>query len=186
VTGSIGVIASTVSFGELYEKVGIHTEVLKRGENSDFLNGVDSLSQSEREKVRLLITDTYDRFVNRVSDGRELAADSVYTLAQGRIYSGDHAIDVGLADRVGGIEDAIIMAKKASSIPEEEQVKLVYLPNFSMGLFDIIENPGISAEKLDLPAEIMKVLEQVDQAKLLANEQVLYMLPFAFELQNSR
>lgn len=186
VTGSIGVIASTVSFGELYKKVGINTQILKRGENADFLSGPDSLSHREREKIRALISDTYDRFVDRVSDGRSLAADSVYALAQGRIYSGEHAVEVGLADRIGGIEDAIILAKKSSDIPEEEQVKLVYMPSFSLGLFDIIENPGISAEKLDLPDEIMKVLKQVDQAKLLANEQVLYMLPFIFDLQLSR
>ncbi len=185
-TGSIGVIAGVISFGDLYEKAGVHVTTLKRGDNADFMNGTDSLTQAEEEKIRELISDKYERFVSRVSEGRGMPEDSIYALAEGKIYSGVDAVKVGLADETGGIAEAIAIAKRASDIPENEKVTLQYLPDYSVGLFDILDNPIISAKQFDFPEEIMKVLSQADQVKLFANEQVLYLLPYTLELENIR
>ncbi|MFN3337263.1 MAG: signal peptide peptidase SppA, partial [Thermomicrobium sp.] len=102
ITGSIGVIAVIPDLSELYEKLGIRMQVVKSGEFKDMLSSDRPLTAEERALLEQLIREAYDEFVRVVADGRQMPEERVRQLADGRIYTGRQAKDLGLVDELGG------------------------------------------------------------------------------------
>jgi len=182
ITGSIGVIGGKFSFEGLFDKFGIKTATIKRGENADFMGNFHDMSPGDHEKLYALISDTYDDFITKVSEGRGIPKDSVDQLGRGRIYSGLDAKDIGLVDEIGGIKEALQEAKSAAKIPEDEEVGLVYYPKYSFDFFDLLNDSGIFTGQTQLPHQLKQVMAELDRAQLLANEQVLYLLPYTLKI----
>lgn len=106
-TGSIGVIMELTNLAELYEKLGIDTEVIKSGRHKDMGSSSRALDDSEREILQGMVDDVFEQFVDVVAEGRSLAREKVLELADGRIYTGRQAYELGLVDRLGDFYDAI-------------------------------------------------------------------------------
>lgn len=132
-TGSIGVIGAWVYDDGLKESMGMTTDVIKRGEHSDFdfifrlpLVGIGlpdrPLNEEEREKAINTIRSFYKDFVQKVSKARDMDYDAVHEVAQGRVWTGISGKEVGLIDELGGLARAVEIAKEKAEIGEEYQI----------------------------------------------------------------
>ncbi len=107
ITGSIGVVAMKPSFAGLYEKIDATHETFKRGQYADAWSTTRRATDEELAMAQGLIDWHYDEFVGKVAAGRKLPVDRVRELAQGRVYTGNQAVDLGLADGIGGLSEAL-------------------------------------------------------------------------------
>ena len=122
ITGSIGVIVQYPYLGELFDKIGIGEEVVKSGEFKDMGSPVRELTPEERELIQGLVDDVHRQFVEAVSESRDLPKEQVRALADGRIFSGFQAKELGLVDELGGLVDALRSAAELAGIAGEPQV----------------------------------------------------------------
>ena len=118
-TGSIGVFGVYPNAKKLLnDKIGIKQEVIKTGKFSDFGRIDRPLNLAEKKWINQRLLNIYDDFVAYVAEGRDMKLTNVYDLAQGKIYSGSHALESGLVDKLGGLqmamESAIKMSKSTS------------------------------------------------------------------------
>jgi protease-4 len=119
ITGSLGVIMMTVNARGLLEKVGIEAVTVKSGPRKDMGSPFRSLTEEEQAIFQGVIMAFYNRFLSVIKEGRKnLTADEIKKLADGRIYSGEQAASLGLADSVGYLDDAIDVAKHESGLTE--------------------------------------------------------------------
>ena len=116
-TGSIGVFGTVPNLkGFFNDKLGLTFDEVKTNENSDFGSIAKPLSPYQMKMMQKHVTDTYDDFITLVSTERELRKTFVDSIAQGRVWSGDDAIELGLVDELGGIEEAVAYAAKKANI----------------------------------------------------------------------
>ena len=119
ITGSIGTVMIRPNIAGLMGKIGVSVEVTKSGEFKDMGSPFRVPTDEEREILRRLIDRMQDRFIQVVSDGRGMEPAKVRTIADGRIYSGDQALELGLVDRLGYVEDALAEARKLAGLPKD-------------------------------------------------------------------
>lgn len=148
VTGSIGVISTVPNLEELYKMIGYKERVFKSGPHKDILSPSRPLTTEEEEIMQELIDETYDQFVIAVANGRGLPQEKVRQLADGRIYTGSQAKEIGLVDELGGKREAIELATKLAGIKgEPEVVEYRRVP----GLVDILRGVQTISQKYALP-----------------------------------
>ncbi|WP_280769925.1 signal peptide peptidase SppA [Salipaludibacillus daqingensis] len=107
ITGSLGVIMQSINVSELAEEWGVSQEVIKSGEYKDIMSQTREMTEDERDILQSMVDDSYHRFVDVIEEGRELDRDRVMELADGRIYTGSQALDEGLIDGLGHLDDVI-------------------------------------------------------------------------------
>lgn len=115
-TGSIGVIMQLNNVEELMKKIGVKGLNIKSGVNKDIGSPFAPLSAEGREILQSLVDNVHGQFVSAVAKGRGLEEDQVRRLADGRVYSGAQAKELGLIDQFGNLEDAIELAAKRVGI----------------------------------------------------------------------
>jgi protease-4 len=130
ITGSIGVIGGKYSLKGLYDKIGVHKEIIKRGKHADFYTDYGDYPPEEREIVRQQIIEIYDDFIRKVAEARDMTKDEVDRIARGRIWTGKQAEENGLVDELGGLDLAISVARKRAGLAKQE-VELLRLPRES-------------------------------------------------------
>lgn len=124
ITGSIGVIISTLNYKDLFGKVGLDSVVFKSGKFKDLLSGSRDMTPEEIEYVQGLVMETYERFVGIVADSRGLDRQALVSgVADGRIISGKNALEEKLIDGLGYIEDAYAKAREIGSAEDAEVVR---------------------------------------------------------------
>ena len=136
ITGSIGVIMQFVQLKELLKKIGISMEVLKSGQFKDIGSPHREMSDEEKELIQELIIDIQDQFVRAVAEGRNLPVETVRGIADGRVFSGAKAKELGLVDVLGNFQDAVNLAKKEAGI--EGEVDLIYPKRIGPSIWDFI------------------------------------------------
>lgn len=112
ITGSIGVVGGKFNLKGLYDKLGIHKEVFKRGEHADLFTDYRDFSEKEKALIEKQMLETYEVFVSKASKGRKIPVEQMYEHAQGKVYTGVQAKKVGLVDEIGGLAHAIKLARK--------------------------------------------------------------------------
>ncbi|RME28306.1 MAG: signal peptide peptidase SppA, partial [Candidatus Zixiibacteriota bacterium] len=137
ITGSIGVIFQFHTFGELMNKVGIGTETVKSGELKDVGSISRKMTNKERLMLKSVVMDTYEQFVQVVADAREKKPEEVYPLADGSIYTGQQAYNLGLVDDLGGLKEAVDEAAQMAGISGEPRV-IRPRKREKIGIFDLI------------------------------------------------
>lgn len=122
ITGSIGVILRGNNLERLLERVGVSFKVVKSGPYKDILAFDREMSDSERHILQELIDISYQQFVRTVAEGRKLAEETVRSFADGRIFTGQQALELGVVDRLGTEEDARRWAAELVGLdPEKTQ-----------------------------------------------------------------
>jgi len=124
ITGSIGVIMEFFRFKSLLEKIGVELEVLKTGEFKDIGSPHRDLTERDREIIGHLIGDIQEQFVTDVAAGRGLELEKVLEIADGRVFSGAKAKELGLVDELGNFQDAVILSKELAGISGEAELVL--------------------------------------------------------------
>ncbi len=104
-TGSIGVIVQVTNMEGLYDMIGIEVETIKSGRHKDMLSR--RMTPEERALLQAMCDEAYEQFIHEVAEGRDLDPETVRELATGEIYLGSQALELGLVDRLGGIDEAI-------------------------------------------------------------------------------
>ena len=121
-TGSIGVIASFFMVDEALKKLKLKWEIIKSGPNKDIGSPLRPMSTKERELLQSITTDVYNQFVDAIAIGRKLDRKKVVEVADGRLFSGRKAKELGLVDELGGLEKAIEVAAKEAGLKDEPEV----------------------------------------------------------------
>jgi len=119
ITGSIGVILRGNNLSKLLERVGIRFETVKSGAFKDILSPDRALSAEERNLLQALIDSSYSQFVEAVATGRDLSPEMVRTFADGRVFSGAQAKELGLVDELGDEERARVLAAELADLDED-------------------------------------------------------------------
>jgi protease-4 len=118
VTGSIGVIMNLYDASGLFSMIGVASNPIKSGPNKDIGNFARPMTEAERVILQSMIDQFYGQFVKTVCDGRHMSEEQVRKLADGRIYTGMEAKELGLIDHVGYLEDAIATAMSMAHIKD--------------------------------------------------------------------
>jgi len=119
ITGSIGVVAAHLVLSPLLERLGIVTELVKRGARADMLSASRPLDAGEREAMTSEIDGFYRDFVDIVARSRRRPPEEIEKLARGRVYSGFEAYQLGLVDRLGGLDAAVDLVREQLGEPRE-------------------------------------------------------------------
>lgn len=142
-TGSIGVITMIPNISELLKKAEINYSVISKGKYSDMGSLVRDLTEDEKDKIRASSLKVYEEFVDRVTEGRNMTREEVLKSAEGRVWLGEEAKEIGLVDEIGGIEKAVgdlalslgLEDYKVVESLKEEKIESViknYLPKYLM------------------------------------------------------
>jgi protease-4 len=121
-TGSIGVIMEIPNIEGLMNKLGIKAEVVKSGRHKDIASVFRGIKKEDREILQQVLDNVHEQFIIAVAEGRKMLYDDVKKIADGRIYTGEQALKVGLIDELGNLEDAVQAAAKLSGIKGEPVV----------------------------------------------------------------
>ncbi len=121
-TGSIGVLIQLKEVHALFDKLGLRSRVIKSGPFKDAGSPFREMSEEEKAVFQGLIDDLFAQFVDAVAKGRGLEPEAVRALADGRVYSGRQALELGLVDRLGGFWDAVALAAELGGLEGEPQL----------------------------------------------------------------
>ncbi|MBP1909633.1 signal peptide peptidase SppA [Methanolobus bombayensis] len=144
-TGSIGTIWQFQNLSEYYDKEGVEYYIVKSGEFKDMGSATRGLSDDEKEYANKVVAEVYSNFVIDVAEGRDMSVSEVKSLADGRIYTGREAKELGLVDELGNFYDALDMAGELAGIDEPT---IVYMnkPTLSSLLFSSEADVDATAE----------------------------------------
>jgi protease-4 len=136
ITGSIGVILQFTNFEELLKKIGFRMEVVKSGPYKDVGNPGREMTPEEKAYLQKMVDNVHQQFVRDVARGRQMKVETVQEVADGRIFTGEQAMELGLVDELGNLKDAINAAAKMAAI--EGEPKVVYPEKEKKSLFDYV------------------------------------------------
>lgn len=127
-TGSIGVYTGKFVTAGSLDKLGANIESISRGRHAEMYSPDRRFSPEERAKIQESMQSVYDQFVERTAAARHMPPEKVDEVAQGRVWTGEQARQLGLVDELGGLYTAIDLAKQRARIPADEEVELVVYP----------------------------------------------------------
>jgi protease IV len=127
-TGSIGIYAGKFVTGGSFGKLGANIEATSDGKHAEIYSPDRRFSDEERAKVQESMQAFYDQFVEKVAESRHSTPERIDQVAQGRVWTGQQGKQVGLVDQLGGLQDAVAVAKQRAHIAAEEEVELVIYP----------------------------------------------------------
>ena len=136
-TGSIGIYGGKFVMAGLYEKVGATVESVASGRNAMMDSTFQPYTDAERAKLEEQLRAFYWQFVEKVARARNLTAERVHEVAEGRVWTGRQAKQLGLVDELGGLDRAIAIAKQRAKIPQDQEVELVVYPP-KRSLYEIV------------------------------------------------
>jgi len=135
-TGSIGVLIQLAEVEGLLRKVGVRYEIIKAGRYKDVGNIARPMTDEERQILQGLLDDLHEQFVADVAEGRGLDPAAIRALADGRVFSGRRAKELGLVDGLGGLEEAVQKAAELARIPGKPRL---VRPRRPFQLTDLLE-----------------------------------------------
>ncbi len=124
ITGSIGVIMGYTNVEKLLEKIGLVPVVVKSGRFKDVGSPVRAMAAEEKQVLQRVTDGIHHQFIRDIADGREMEIEKVRQVADGRIFTGEAAVQLGLVDRLGNLEDAVQWAGELTGVKGE--VEAVY------------------------------------------------------------
>jgi protease IV len=137
-TGSIGVIMQLAEIEGLLRKVGVRYEVIKAGRFKDSASFARPMTPEERAVLQVVLDDMHDQFVTAIAEGRRLSKERVRSLADGRIYSGRMAKELGLVDALGGLDEAVRIAGELGGVPGKPRLVRPRRPWRLLDLADLV------------------------------------------------
>jgi protease-4 len=138
VVGSIGIYGGKVNMSGLLAKLKIKNEVVKTHENANSESVFGGFSESDSIALQEYMDEFYSRFVNVVSEGRDMDEERVDSLGNGKVYVGIDAVENGLIDEIGGFEYAVELAKKSAGLRKNARVDIVHINNWGYSFTDRI------------------------------------------------
>jgi protease-4 len=139
ITGSIGIFGVIPNIKGLDEKLGITYDGVKTNKMSDAISVTRPFTPEERDLMQNYVNRGYELFVKRCAEGRKMTTAQIKAIAEGRVWTGEDAIKIGLVDKIGGLNDAIKLAVDKAKLksyylneyPEKEDFTTKFMKNFS-------------------------------------------------------
>ena len=156
-TGSIGVVGGKLALGGAFEKLGVSIEAVSAGRMAEMNSIATPSSDEARVRVQQQIDAIYEEFLARAAEGRGMTRDAVHAVAQGRVWTGRQARDIGLVDELGGMDAAVSAAKRLAGVDAGREVTLVPYPR-PRTFFEVL-NDGFT-----IRASILNALRPVSPA----------------------
>ncbi|WP_396632181.1 signal peptide peptidase SppA [Maribacter sp. R86514] len=185
ITGSIGVFGTVPNMTELADNVGINAEQVGTNKNAVDYSLFEPMEESFKNQIQESIEETYQTFLGRVSEGRNMTMAQVDSVAQGRVWSGTEALEVGLVDELGNLDDAI---NAAAEMAELSTYGIKKLPKYKSGFERFMEDlEGASLRikenvlKDEIGDEAYKVLKELQSFK--EQKGIQARMPFALDIK---
>ena len=115
-TGSIGVFGQIPNAEGLTKKIGLNIDGVKTNKHSEGITLLRPMSPEQRDLLQMSVNRTYELFVKRCADGRGMTPDAIKAIAEGRVWTGTDALEIGLVDQLGGLADAVALAAEAAGL----------------------------------------------------------------------
>ena len=147
ITGSIGVFGGKMNLAGAYEKVGVTLHTEQRGRFANLFGSTSDFDDQEREKYQEFLSSFYTTFVTKAAEGRGTTYAELHEVAQGRVWTGEQALELGLVDELGGLDAAV--AHAAGEAGMEGEVRIVRMPErkgFLDAMLEELSNPEGDAE----------------------------------------
>nr|CAB3450953.1 unnamed protein product [Digitaria exilis] len=159
-TGSIGVVTGKFCLQKLYERIDFNKEILSKGRYAE-LSAADQrpLRPDEAELFEKSAQNAYALFRDKAAMSRSMSIDQMETVAQGRVWSGQDAFSRGLVDSVGGLSQALAIAKQKANIPKDKKIQLVEVSKPSPTLPELLS--GIGSSLLGVDRAVKGALQDV-------------------------
>ena len=184
ITGSIGVFGTIPNVKELADNIGINAEQVGTNKNSVDYSVFEPMSDDFRSYIEESIESTYNTFLERVAQGRDLTIEEVDELAQGRVWSGQEALDNGLIDELGGLEDAI---QEAATMAEIEEFGVRKYPRYKSDFERFMEDMGGASSKVsesiieqEVGSETYDIIKEIRTA--LQQKGIQARMPFSIKI----
>jgi protease-4 len=139
-TGSIGVVMVKFVIDGTLDKLGINLEQVTAGRYADMYSPVRAFTPEERAKVEEQMQATYEAFVEKAAAGRQTTPERIDAIAQGRVWTGRQAKEIGLVDELGGLSRALDLARSRAKIAEGAEVELVIYPQ-RKSFYELMQAP---------------------------------------------
>lgn len=185
ITGSIGVFGTVPNLTELADNVGINAEQVGTNKNAVEYSLFEPMQESFKNQVQESIEETYETFLQRVSQGRGMTMAQVDSVAQGRVWSGTEALEIGLVDELGNLDDAI---SAAAEMAEIDTYGVKKFPKYKSGFERFMEDlEGASVKikenllKDEIGEEAYQVLKELQSFKKQSGVQAR--MPFALDIK---
>ncbi len=186
ITGSIGVFGMVPNFEKVATKFGIKSEQVKTHENADGYSPFVKMSPKYREVLTESIETVYNIFLSRVADGRGMTIEQVDSVAQGRVWTGTMAKDLGLVDELGSLDDAI---EYAAELVESTDYSVSLYPQYKINFEDLLrEFLGFSVSNVkeeiiieEIGFENYELLQRMNYLKQADGVQA--MMPYHLEIK---
>lgn len=146
VTGSIGIFYGKVDVVQLLDKIGVQTQSLRTAPRADAESLFRPFTDAERVELGRKVKQFYDLFIGRVAEGRKMSPEEVHAIAQGKVWTGDQARARGLVDRIGGMRQALALARELGGLPDDAPI--IELPERDRSLLELaLELVGVPSLK---------------------------------------
>ena len=185
VTGSIGVFGILPNIQELANENGITWDEVATGE----LAGLDSISRAKSEEELAILQGTvdqiYDRFIDRVADNRDLSPEEVEAIAQGRVWSGKQAQEVGLVDELGGLDSAIAQAAESAELEDWQVQEYPRLSRFEERFLERFQGEArvLLGQETPIDERLKRFQNSWEEFKVMNDPNHAYArLPFEFHI----
>jgi protease-4 len=180
ITGSIGVFMILPNMKQLLnEKIGIHYESVNSNKYSDIGRIDKPLSEDEQAYFQALVDNIYEDFIVRVAEGRDMSKEIVDSIGQGRVWTAESALEIGLVDVLGGLEDAIQIAADKAGMDNYGIIQLPRVKNPFEKLFGGMNMESrILSERLGKHYEHFRMLEKLEKL-----EGVQMLMPYSLNIQ---
>ncbi|WP_027064923.1 signal peptide peptidase SppA [Maribacter sp. Hel_I_7] len=185
ITGSIGVFGTVPNMTELADNIGINAEQVGTNKNAVEYSLFEPMQDSFKNQIQESIEETYQTFLQRVSEGRNMTMAQVDSIAQGRVWSGTEALEVGLVDELGNLDDAIAAAAEIASLGSYGIKKF---PKYKSGFerfMDDLEGASLQLKenllKDEIGDEAYKVLKELQSFK--KQQGIQARMPFALDIK---
>ena len=165
ITGSIGIFGMFPSFAGTAEKIALTYDGVKTNQYADLGNALRPLTDGEKALFQKMVEQGYDTFITRVANGRNLSKAMVDSIGQGRVWTGEQALERKLVDAMGGLDDAIV---KAAALAKMTNYKVVYNDRAELSWKKMLRSFGISTTRATLNEFFTNdEIEAVRRARLL-------------------
>jgi protease-4 len=182
ITGSIGVIGGKFNYVELYKKIGLKFGSIERGEHAGILSTTRPFTDEERALLAEMIVEFYQDFVEKVAEGRGLSVEEVDNIGRGRIWTGRQAKENGLIDEIGGLSEALDLAKEMAGLKEGKKVGIEIYPKYAVKLFGLGDS-GIPGMETYLPEELLDIVRDYGRYKVYKKDNIFYIMPYTVRIE---
>lgn len=183
ITGSIGVFGMLPNFTQAANKIGLNVEQVKTNKNAADYSLFKPLDDTQRAFIQEGVEHIYSTFVNRVAAGRKMSFAQVDAIGQGRVWTGEDALKIGLVDKIGGMDEAI---KKAASLAKITKYRTQDFPEYEKSFDDILAKIGLAQSKENMIKEQIgtenyMILQRIKKLQQLRGVQAI--MPYELEIK---